>query len=715
MKNPANAIYDKSGKKKVSGTTTKATEKDVEAFNYNYAKRQDVCDRFMEQFASLIGNTRNNRKTLEESWLEDLQQWSCRSDEQGYVPGFSNIFVPELNNQVETGVEKALATNFPGPDWIWAVPMKGTTPEKAEKIRRAVVNELENKNNIFVKSDEFERQKYLFGTSVWKASFRKEMIDIFTRDPNGKPQKTQVPRYYGVQWDVVDLFKWYIYPETSDLDTCMFCFEDSMQNIKDLKGTGLYENMDQVTSTDWDTNHMWVDVQRLQFDYLSNAMASRPGCAVFTEVWCDFEIKKGLKVPVMAVIANQKTVVRLTRNPYWNQKSPYLADRLVKRPGKLFYGFSVADKIRTTTHTMTDVAGQTFDSLTYSLNPIAIIDPALAGDVNSMKLMPGAKWLGSPEGIQFTSFPDVTPSGLRAMGELRGMIAQFSDNSPGIAPQLQGKARSATQATLVSAAVTQKQRVQSKSEEATIYGPMGNTTHMMMLQFMDDEWPIRMQGPDGGAWISEVMQPTDLIGAVDFVWKGSSQLEKTAVRSQQLLAFYNSALQTMTVLPPGELDIQALFMKVAKEAFGLEDIDELFKSLRDKQTIDPDVENVALYDVQDLPVHIGDNDKKHITVHQEVIDDPKSTEQQKLMAQRHIERHELQEKAKAQIEQAQAKMRAIQMQQMNEGSEGQSGPQGSSGGMQAPGVPGINEGNRGQSMSSPDAVMSSVKGVDSQV
>lgn len=697
--------------------TGPASEKEIARFDENVADNLDIGERFMRQFQDLIITTRNNRKTLEYTWLEDLRQWSCRSDQLGYV-GRSNLFVPELNNQIETSVEKALAATFPGPDYVFCVPMKGTPQDKADKIKAAVLNELENKNAIFVKYDEFERQKALLGTSIFKCGFKKELIDIFTKDSSGRTIKTQVPKFYGVHWDVVDLFRWYIYPETSNLNTCMLAFEDQFMDIDEAKRSGEYKNMDDVQVVEWDTNHTWIDTERLELVYLATANKGRPNCAVFTEVWCDFEIKKGVKVPVQATIANHSTLVKLKRNPFWFQKMPYLAARYCARPGKMFYGMSLPDKIRSQGYMMNDLANQTMDSLNYSLNPISIIDPTLAGDVESFKMMPGAKWLGSPEGIEFTQFPDVSGAGLRAMQEIRGQIAQFSDNSPGIAPQLQGKARSATQASLVQASVSARQKVQSKAEELDVLSPMCAWTHLLLTQFMDQEWPIMQQGPDGGSWVSDVVQPLDMIGAVNFVWKGSTEAEKTAVRSQQLLAFYNSALQTSTVLPPGELDLVALFKRIAKEAFGIEDLDQIFKSLRDAKTVDPDLENIALRDLQDLDVNMGDDDAEHIRRHRLVLEDKKAGDAAKILALRHIEKHNVQMKGKQALQQTQAKIQALQMMQGNQqgGSPqapGQGGPQQPQS-PQPPQRPGIGEGNQAQAMSSPQSVYTSVKGVNSQ-
>lgn len=715
IKKPSPSQILNKGNKIIAAKVESATDNEVARFQANLAGNQGICDRFMEQYAGIIEQTRNNRKTLEETWLDDLRQWSCRSDFRGYTGGFSNFFVPELNNQVESSVEKRLTATFPGPDSIYCIPMKGTPQEKADKIKAAVVNELENKNNIFVKWDEFERQNVLLGTSIFKGGFKKEFLDVYTKDAAGKPIKASVPKFYGAKWDVLDLFRWYIYPETSELDDSMIQFEDQFVDIATAKRSGLYLNMDLVQEVNWDTNHLWADTEKLEFVYLATANKGRPGCAVFTEAWCDFEIRKGLVVPIMAVIANHSTVIRLTRNPFWFQRPPYLASRYTRRPGKLFYGQSLPDRIRTQGYGMNDLMNLTMDSLNYSLNPVCVIDPALSGDVNSYKMTPGARWLGDIQGIDFKVFPNVSPAGLQAMGEVRGQIAQFSDNSPGIAPQLQGKARSATQASLVQASVSSRQKVQSKAEESDVLGPMCAMTHTMLLQFMDEEWPIKMQGPDEGSWITDVVQPTDMVGAVDFIWKGSTQAEKSAVRSQQLLAFYNAALQTSTVLPPGELDLVALFKRIAKEAFQITDLDQIFKSLRDQKTVDPNLENVAINDLQDLEVYGGDDDDAHIKIHTQIIDDKKSSDTQKLLALRHIEKHTVQKQGKQALAQAQAKMQALQSLQAAGGNQQGGSPQNpGQGGPQPPQRPGIGEGNQGQAMSSPDSIYSSVRGVQGQ-
>jgi hypothetical protein len=148
------------------------------------------------------------------------------------------------------------------------------------------------------------------------------------------------------------------------------------------------------------------------------------------------------------------------------------------------------------------------------------------------------------------------------------MIAQFSDQSTALAPQLQGKARSATQASVVDREISQDLKISSMSEEIDVLIPMCHITHSMLQQFQKGEDQIRVQGPEFGSWIMDSVKPEDLVGEVDFIWQGSTVAEKTAVRNQQLMSFFQLAVQASSTLPQmqGKIDIpvsSAVWLKKA--------------------------------------------------------------------------------------------------------------------------------------------------------
>lgn len=675
----------------------KISEKELKKANKNYAKDPLVCARFLDYIGDKLRTTRSSRYSLDELWLNDLRMWSCRLDSEGYQ-GRSNLFVPEFNNQVESSVERAISALFPTDDYIEAIPTKAIDDKQKHKIKAAVKYELEVKNQLFVKHNLFERAKVIFGNGIYKTGFRREYREVFTRDKKFRPISAQIPIFNQVTINPVDNFKFYVFPETSTIETAELVFEDKLASIRDFKDSPLYENLDQVGNITNDIDHQWVDSTRLELMRLSNAMHYYKDSVFLTEVYCEFELTKGERVPVMAVIANQRTVVRLIRNPFWFQAAPYVTSRYNARPADPFYGLSLADKLRTQQAMINDLANQTMDSLNYIINPIAIIDPALAGDVNSMRLMPGARWLGSPEGIQFAAFPDVSGSGIRAMQEIRGQIAQFSDNTPGIAPQLQGKSRSATQASIVNQAVSQRQKMMGRQEEVEVLGPLCRMTHILLQQFMEQSYMIRIQGPDYGGWITEEINPGDLVADVDWIWKGVSEQENNAVRTQQLLAAFNMAMQFSTVAP-GQIDMPKFFERVLKEGFGLKDTHELILSEKDKFTVDPSIENEALQGGKDIDIHMGDDDEEHIRVHEMLEPEDDMAE---LMKIRHLEKHRIQKQAKEDRDNMKAKIDALQsMQGMQEGG-GQDGRAG-------PAVPSPTEGNQGQVASTPSGVFSSVQ------
>lgn len=684
-------------------------------FGKNLAGNKKLADLFMENVGETMQLTRNNRSSREEIWLEDLKQWSCRLTDTGYV-GFSNIFVPELHNQIESSVEKTIAALFPHSDFLQCIPMRGNSKERADKIKMAVLYDLESKNMLSSKYATFERQKVLYGTSLFKGSYEKKIATIFTREPGSKkPIEKKVPTWNGTKWDVVDLFHWYIYPETSELDTCEMTFEDRFVKKQVMEESGMYMNMDAITEVPQQYQNSWVDCERLDILRLPQAINIHKKAILLTEVWTQMMIG-GALTPVTGIIANYRTVVRLLKNPYWFQHNPYAASRYLRRPGNIFYGYSLPDRIRTQGHQMNDLANHTMDSLNYALNPIIVIDPALAGDVNSMKVHPGAKWLGAIDGVKPMAFPDISGSGWKGMQEVRGQIAQFSDNTPGIAPQLQGKSRSATQASLVNNAVSIRQRVQGRQQEAEVLAPIAQMTHTMLQQFRDEAYEVRMRGPDNGDWIVEQIDPSeDLAGYVEFAWVGASEEEKNAVRSQQLIAMFQASLQMASLLPPGEVDLQSLFKRVAKEAFQIHDLEEIFKSMRDKKTVSPKIENIALGESQDLLVNYGDDDEDHMKVHGEILKDKKASDEVKLATIRHNERHQIQAKAKADKARMEARLQAFQATaQAQQGQEGQQGHDGGPDQRQTPQPPGIGEGNMQQAMSSPANVFTSAKGTFGQ-
>lgn len=625
--------------------------------NKNYASDPKVVERVKELIVPMMRLARTNRYTKEVQWLEDLRLYRCVESDGAQYVGRSNIMVPELFHQVENSVDKQLSGVFPSNNYMGAIPTKTTTEDEAKDVEQAVLYELDVHNQIRAKYQMHLRQKVLYGTAPTKCTWKKKDSMIFTRDKKGTPKQKSVELFNAPLFSPVDVFRWYVYPELDELEDAAIVFEDSVESMKFLKSTKKYINLDEVgPAPTYSDEHYWVDTQRLTIDLIANTIGQDGDRVLLSEVWTMFDIKPGEYSLVRVMLANYETIIGVDFNPYWHQQLPYDVSRYVKTTGS-FYGMSLPDRIRSLQYQIQDVGNQTFDSLNYSLNPIVVIDPAQAGDPTSFKTQPGAKWWGSPEGIKPLTMTDVSAQGFQAMGQLRSMISQFSDSSTGIAPQLQGKARSATQAGIVQSEVSSDLKNVVVVEESDVLINVCKKFQSLITQYRDKDYQIRIQGPDKGAWIMKNIEPKTMAAEVDWYWAGSSAEEKTAIRSQQLIAFWQQAIQ-MQQVAPGQVDLCRVAQMVAKEGFNIRDYDQFMIELRDNKTVDPLVENIALKQGQDVQVNAGDIAIVHIPVHMEALQSANS-EKAKVSIAKHIDAHQRIEQAKKQKADLQAQVASM--------------------------------------------------------
>lgn len=636
-------------------------EKDTAKFSINYADKESVASRALEFWNQTGLNAKRDRKAKEEEWLEDLRLWTCQNSDVQMYAGRSNLIIPELLNQVETSVGQFLSGLFPTDDYIGIIPVKDTDEDEAEQIRDAVKHELDHKNNLRLKAESFQRQKVLYGTAFFKPVFEKTMKTIWVKNPKGFAEMKQVPKYQGVKVNVMDTFHTYVWPETANsMEETIMAFDENFIEKHELEKSKLYKNLEKLTNIPQDyQDYGWVDTIRLTMNNLSSAATHRPSGVLVSEAWADFDIVPGERVPCIITIGNYNTVIRVQRNPFWHQLKPYLMGRYRKGPAGEAYGHSLPEIMRSLQYMMTDIGNQTMDSLTYSLNPIALIDPGYAGDVNSFKMQPGARWFASPQGVDFKTFPDISVAGFQGMQQVRAMIQQFSDNAPSVAPQLSGKVRSATQASAVQNEISQNQRNMILSDELEVMGPLCFMTHELLKQFMPEEYQIATQGPEKGQWITKTVNPETLQKDALFVWRGSEVAQASALRTQQLISAYNMAIQA-SQLSPGEIDLTAFFKIIMDEGFELKDLNIFIKD-REKKTVDPDIENMSLCEGEDCPVNPGDDYQKHMTSHKDSYNNCDS-DLGKLMHLKHMERHDLQKKAHDIIMQQKAQIAALQQQ-----------------------------------------------------
>lgn len=618
----------------------------------------------------IISDCKNARSGKEQEWLEDLRMWACQLSDANMYQGRSNLMIPELHKQVEASVDQFQTGLFPNGEYLGCIPAKRTTAEEADDIRAAVFHELDHKNNLPAKSVRWQRQKVLYGTAFYKTLFEKKMRTVFQKRDKTFPEQSQIPIFQGVRIVCQDTFHTYCWPETAQNEQeAMVVFDEMFIPRRTLEQEKIYANLSKVLDIPQENSTLnWIDSVRLSIANLGSATSFMPTAVLVHEVWCDFNIKGDEWVPCVITIANMSTPIRIQRNPYWHQMKPYAMGRYMEGPAGELYGHSLPEKIRSLGYMMNDLGNQTMDSLNFALNPIALIDPGFVGDIAGFKLQPGARWFASPQGVQFANFTDVSQSGFAGMNQVRQMIQQFSDTAPSVAPQLQGKVRSATQTAAIQNEMSEALRNMVRNDEMNVMTQLAYFTHQLLQQYQTDEYQVVTQGPEHGQWILKPIRPAILEKDVVFFWKGSSVASKDAVRNQQLLNAFNLATQ-MEALMPGTVDLPKLYKEVLYQNFNIKEL-AVFKSDEDKKTVDPDIENLGLREGEEVDVNLGDNDDFHIESHGADFKENAETGASKVAFLRHLEKHKVQKQAKDALREQTAKLMAMKAM---EGSLGQQG------------------------------------------
>lgn len=631
----------------------------------NYASNDKIRAR-TKKLLECVNETRRNRVQKEAEWRDDYNLYSCKLDANQMYAGRASLFIPELRKQVDTTANRHTASSLPDTEsWFHVLSNDPYSPIKEEnlpRIRAAVKRELVVTNNIFDVVTRYNLQKVLYGTSPIKVHFKSKNQDIFYKDAKGRVKQDKVPLIHGVKLDVRDLLKWYVFPEVaSTMDEVEVVFEDNLVLRREAEDLKRYYGLDRVQSMNfYSMEQGYSDLYRLQSMGIAKTDQYTQDRIYLTEVWCDFDINEGEFIPCLITFANQQECVEIRRNPTWFQKPPYVVGRYAKMPTKEFYGRALPEVLRSLQYQINDIANQTMDSLTYTLNPIVVIDPALAGDVTSFKLEPGAKWIGSPAGIKFQSFQDVSSIGYQGMSEIRAIIGQVSENAPGLAPQLTGKVRTATHAGAIEREVQSAMSVDSFNDEVDVFNPICKMIHILLQQHMEKEYVVRVNGPDIGQYMNQIIKPSDLVGDADFVWRGLSEEQASNIKSQQLLSAYNMAVQSAQYIQ--DIDLKPLFQKVMKKAFGIEDLSDVFKSFADKKTVDAMVENIALREGQEVKINNGDDDDEHIQIHEELLKDKKLAPEARLLVIKHRDTHIAQRDAKKYAQEQEAQIEALKQQ-----------------------------------------------------
>ena len=341
-------------------------------------------------------------------------------------------------------------------------------------------------------------------------------------------------------------------------------------------------------------------------------------------------------------------ILSVRRNPYWNDKCPVISAP-VKKISNVFKGQSQVKKVADLQYAANDTVNESMDSAAYALMPIVMTDPAKNPRVGSMVLNLAAIWETNPKDTQFAQFPALWKDGLTIVGAIKTEIFQALSVSPANIPQSTGGKSKRNQAEV---AMEQQVDILSTADTCTnledeVLTPLLRWFVELDYQYRDKKLTVRQFGQMGQRAAMQDIPPIQVDRRYEFRWFGVE-----AARSEQRLQMQISAINVVRGIPPElykgyELNAVPAISQLIENSFGPRIAPEIFKSIKDKLSLDPETENEFLQEGLTLPVHELDEDQEHMKAHLQAMQggDPSGSVREHMM----MHRMQMEKKMQAQL------------------------------------------------------------------
>jgi hypothetical protein len=696
----------------------KARVKNV--WDHNFAKSPEIRERVKQIYQGKMRRCRDNRNQLEDEWMKFYNMWNVSHDEHHTYNGRAKLYLPEVRKNVESQARQLTEAAFPNEDFFDVSPGLTGTKVGARTWKSIMRHNIE-KSQLRVKYHVFQRQNCMMGTSpaalVWDKQTERVFRSAFDKKSKKiKPTRQLVELYNGPNFITRDLFRWFAFnPKRDDLRDG--CFEDVVASYFDLLAmdkegllVGL-KDIEKGPSDAYAMEQLERDIERAEKIGLTIGNQGYAGEAVLNDKesagdrtyvvttiydrmvapeMCEEDEDPALPIPVQIKMVNGEHVVLVRRNPFFHQRPPYVVGKYILPNADEFYGQGIPWAIQYMQLEANSKLEQAMDSATLALNPLAFIDPALASQMSDFNVEPGATWFVSPNGVKFGSIPDVTPTAYAAVSQLRAQMADFSDRSPALPPQLLGKSRTATQSEIVSNSLSIDNKAFALQNEIMVLQPMLEQWEYLIDQNITEDQLVMILGRRASDWKRVKVSKHQTLGSYMYFWKTVSTLQNKPIQARQMLDFF----KIVSTLPPeAQKQLRFQWAEAAKtlwsELWNMPDSDKMFGAPEEMESQDTGTEHQMLEVGLNLEVLPGDDDKEHMTSHDEEIKRLKDAKET-ILAERLIE-HNLEhaEQLKKKIEIAQ-KAQAMQ-QQMLAMAMAQQQQQGQGGARRSPG-----SGNRTQ-------------------
>lgn len=560
----------------------------------NFASDPDVVKELKKDILPLLDKARENRNgRIRDDWDRYRDVYNLRRTITFY-DGRSKLFLGAIRDAVDTLTRVAKDSILADPYLM----VESDVARWSEVGVHFIKYLLEDQCKIRPKLSMFLRQLYQIGTSCLKFGWKTSVRNVKYRERSDIGMEIKTNRmydHYGPTLEVVDMQRVFVWPETqTDYSGLTMVFEDNVTTIKEIR---------QKVKAGWydpDAAQKVIEAQEktLVEDRRSRSQSQKEGVnnddvdkdtLDLTELWVKFKLPNDESseddLPWVWVTLAGDEILRVQENPWWFQSPPYLFGAIF-REHDYFYGHGVIEASEMWQYMLNDLVNQTMDCGTFSLNPIALMNPMDIDDPDMYQVEPGAKWLIDPGAVKFERPPaQMTMEGLGMVRFLMNIIQESSkatalvSGSPreGMGPAASTATGVSTLAASANAAIVD----QVEELESQLFNPLVKMVEISAHQFMDDKMIIRIEGPDAVIMTERIIEPQDLVLSTDIRWLASRRLREKLARGQQYLNMLNMFLGVDPAITKAQgfiIDLKHVVKKAAM-SIGADEAEKIVKDI----------------------------------------------------------------------------------------------------------------------------------------
>lgn len=351
------------------------------------------------------------------------------------------------------------------------------------------------------------------------------------------------------------------------------------------------------------------------------------------EWWGDFQIKSDgpfvpcvittlypaeNQQPLLSVPHGRGVVVRVSRNPYYHQKKPYLYLPCIKRAGE-FYGMGVGEVTSRHSHLEDELATAALMAAQLGASPPLMVDERAGLSTEDIPgFLPGATL--TPDNLEGLAFLQVPRTAQEAL-----LAAQWFENK---GKRVAGFGEQMTAPRVAAAGVVKTAQEEDlhlikyvDAWETCFIVPCAQMVHGLNKQFMTEERKIQILGAAGiEAPDIRTVRPDDIAVDLRFEATASRKLVQKAFQNQQLLNLLDRGVamnvQRAMMGQPPVIDEVELMKVVFADGYGIRAFERILIPSADPRSLRTFSQEHVLFVKGERPgVQRGENTIMHLQGH----------------------------------------------------------------------------------------------------